>query len=108
MRDILEKLTKPFDDIDVKGKATPYCAINGNMFAFVEPDGSLCFRYSEDRKAEFNQQHGTADVVQYGAVMRGYVRMPDQIMSDEAALHEHFAQSLTYARSLKPKATKKR
>ena len=107
MRDVLEGLAEPFEDLKVKGKKTSYLAINGNMFAFVDDGNALCLRVSEADKKAYNELHGTGDVIQYNSVMRGYVRVVDAILSDDKRLRELFATSLAFARSLKPKPTKK-
>ena len=93
--------------IDIKGANTPYTAINGNMFSFIDDQARLCLRFSEQRKAELNELHGSTDVLQYGAVMRGYVPLPDEVACDEAALGLLFSESLDFARNLKPKPTTK-
>ena len=46
MRETLEQLAEPYDDLTVKGKKTAYLALNGNMFAFVDNEGALCLRFS--------------------------------------------------------------
>ena len=107
MRDVLERLAGKFDDFQVKGKKTAYLAVNGNMFAFVDDAGRLCLRFSEADKAAFNAEHGGEDVVQYGAVMRGYVAVPDRVVGDGDALAALFEDCVAFARTLKPKPTKK-
>ena len=52
MRATLVALAAAFPELKVKGKKTPYLAVNGNMFAFVDDTGALCLRLSEARKAE--------------------------------------------------------
>lgn len=94
-------------DMQVKGRKMPYTAINGNMFAFVTPEGEMCLRFDDTVRAELARQWGVGEVMQYGAVMRGYVAMPADLSDDEAALAEHFVDSLAFARTLKPKPTKK-
>ena len=106
MRDTLETLAGAHG-LAVKGKKTPYLSMNGNMFAFVDDAGGLCLRLSEAGKAAFNEAHGQGDVIQYGAVMRGYVRVPDQVLADGSALAALFADVVEHAKSLKPKPTKK-
>ncbi|MEM8689041.1 MAG: TfoX/Sxy family protein [Pseudomonadota bacterium] len=96
------------DGIEIKGAKTAYTAINGNMFSFVDDENRLCLRFSEERKAAFNQEHGTRDVVQYGAVMRGYIAVPDELLSDDDQLKALFAESLQFAATLKPKPSKKK
>ncbi|MEM8645701.1 MAG: TfoX/Sxy family protein [Pseudomonadota bacterium] len=94
--------------IEIKGAKTAYTSMNGNMFSFVDDENRLCLRFSEERKAEFNAAHGTGDVVQYGAVMRGYVALPDALLTNENKLKALFAESLEFAATLKPKASKKK
>lgn len=92
------------DGIQVKGKKMPYTAINGNMFAFVSPEGELCLRFDEARRAALAARHDVGPVLQYGAVMRGYVAIP---VAHDADLAPLFAESLAFAQTLKPKPTKK-
>ncbi len=108
MRDVLEDLAANFDGLTVKGKKSAYLAMNGNMFAFVDDTGKLCLRFSEADKAAYNAANGTEDVVQYNAVMRGYVRVTDGIAADAQKLATLFADCVEHARTLKPKPTKKK
>ncbi len=105
MREVLESLAALHEGLKVKGKKTAYLAMNGNMFAFVDDKGALCLRFSKGDKAAFNEKHKTSDVIQYNAVMRGYVRVPDQIVQDRAALEALFAACVDHARTLKAKPT---
>lgn len=102
-----EQLASAHDGLVVKGKKMPYVALGGNMFAFVDSDGVFCVRLSEPEKADFNSRHGGSDVLQYGAVMRGYVAVPERILSDRSALADLFAKSLEFIRTLPPKPTKR-
>lgn len=102
-----KRIVAAHEGVEVKGAKTPYTAINGNMFSFLDDQGCLCLRFSEHRKADLNAQQGTTDVLQYGAVMKGYVRVPEDVLGKDAAIGALFAESLQYARGLKPKPTKK-
>ena len=108
--EVLQKYRRAIErhaDIEVKGAKTPYTALNGNMFSFIDDEDHICLRFSEDRKAALKQEFGLEDVVQYGAVMRGYVQMPNQIIEDQSLYQRLFSESLEFAKSLKPKPTKK-
>ena len=107
MRDRLETLAARHRDLTVKGKKSAYLAMNGNMFAFVDDTGGLCLRFSEDRKAALKDEYGIGDVIQYNAVMRGYIRVPDHVMAEDEALGALFDECVAFARTLKPKPTKK-
>ncbi len=106
--DCYERAVSAHDGIEIKGAKTAYTAINGNMFSFVDDENRLCLRFSEERKAAFNAAHGTSDVVQYGAVMRGYVAVPDELVLNDEELKALFAESLEFAATLKPKPSKKK
>lgn len=87
----------------VKGKANPYTAVNGNMYSFLDDQGRICLRMSEEDRARFAEQFGTEPVVQYGSVMKGYVAIPSTQLSDPEELSESFMMSLEYAVSLPAK-----
>ncbi len=106
-RATLERLAADAPDLEVKGKKMPYLAVNGNMFAFVDADGGLCLRYAEADREKLAAGFGTGPVLQYNAVMRGYVAIPEDLLSDKDRLSALFAQCLDHARSLKPKPTKR-
>ncbi len=106
-RIVLEDLARGYDDLTVKGKKTPYLAMNGNMFAFVDDKGGICLRFDEPTRARLAEELGTGEVMQYGAVMRGYVAIPDNLAGKGPRLTELFSQSVTHARTLKPKPSKR-
>ena len=93
-RAILETLAASDPDLTVKGKTMPYLAVNGNMFAFVTAEGGLCLRFAEADRVRLAEDFGTGPVMQYGAVMRGYVALPAEILADAGELAELFAQSV--------------
>jgi len=105
---ILATLAEAHEDLTVKGKASRYLAISGNMFAFVDGSGEFCIRLSRQDRAAFAQAgHDAGDVIRYNSVMRDYVRIPDAVVADRAAVAAWFERSVTFARGLKPKPTKK-
>ena len=106
-RAILERLAEAEPGLTVKGKKMPYLAVNGNMFAFVDPEGALCLRYAEADRAALAAEFGTGPVMQYNAVMRGYVAIPEAVIADAARLAALFGQCVEHARRLKPKPTKR-
>lgn len=111
MSDILDRyaeLVAPHAGIEIKGKANRYTAINGNMFSFVGPDGELCFRVDPRERAEFGASFDAAPVIRYNAVMKDYVAVGSDLLADRAALAHWFGRSVTYARGLKPKPTRKK
>jgi hypothetical protein len=78
------------------------------MFTFLDTkEGYLAIRFSEKEKKAFNEKHGGSDVIQYNSVMKGYIRVPQDINSNKKALFELLDNSYDYIASLKPKPSKK-
>lgn len=105
--DAYEALIAALPGIERKGKKNPYTAINGNMFSFLASDGTICIRLSDADRKVFAETYDALPVVQYGAVMKGYVAVPDALLADPHGLSTYSEKSVTYARSLKPKPAKR-
>ena len=95
-------------DIDLKGKTMPYISMNGNMFGFLGKAGLLCLRLAPDVRKTFMSAQNLGPVKQHGRIMKDYVGVPPEIITDTPALDAIFAQSLAFAQTLKPKPTKAR
>ncbi|MEM6696235.1 MAG: hypothetical protein AAF626_16375 [Pseudomonadota bacterium] len=95
-------IEKYFAD-DVKGKKLPYTAMNGNMYSFVDAEGHICLRMAEPERARFSRLFGTDSVKQYGAVIKGYVAIPNAFLEAPDHVEAAFAASLAHARTLKAK-----
>lgn len=104
---VYEALIATAPDLALKGKKTRYTSMNGNMFSFLSPEGQLAFRLSRDERTEFLVRFPEATVVQYGALMKDYVEVPEVVLEDEQALSELFERSVQNARSLRAKPTKR-
>ncbi len=103
-----DDLVSGFAEIERKGKSMPYTSLNGNMFSYLGPDGTLALRLGQDERDTFISTHNTELDVQHGRIMKEYVRVPTRILMDASALKTAFQQSLDYAKTLKPKATKRK
>jgi TfoX/Sxy family transcriptional regulator of competence genes len=104
---IYEKLVATNPSIERKGDTMPYTSLNGNMFSLLGKDGSLGFRLSKEDREEFLEKFNSGLMEQYGAVMKEYVVIPDQILNSQKELKKYFDLSYAYAKTLKPKATSK-
>ena len=98
-----DQLVERFDDIERKGKTAPYTSVNGHMFSLLAKDGTLGIRLDKADQADFRGQYESGDFVQYGAVMRDYVRVPKSLQLDIDAMAPWFAKAHAFASSLKPK-----
>ena len=105
---LYERLVATLPGVERKGASMPYTFVNGNMFSFLAADGSLALRLPEDERETFMKEHETGLVLQHGAVLKDYVRVPDALLSNTRAMKRCFALSYAYVQTLKPKATKKR
>ena len=92
---------------NVKGKTNPYTSINGNMFSFLDKGGNLAVRLSPQQRAAHNKAHDLGPVMQYGAVMKDYVWVPEAVVGDANALDDLLQNAMEFAKSLKPKPAKK-
>jgi TfoX/Sxy family transcriptional regulator of competence genes len=57
---------------------------------------------------EFLARYESGPVIQYGSVMRGYVSIPDDLLSDTEELGSWFDRAYNWMGTLEPKPTKKR
>jgi hypothetical protein len=94
--------------IERKGATMPYTSVNGNMFSLLTPDGTLALRLPEDEREAFLKRYDTTLCVQYGAVMKEYVRVPAALLQNTRELAKYLDISYRYACSLKPKPTTKK
>lgn len=101
----LEALAALDGGLKVKGKAMPYLAVNGNMFAFADDEGLAIRLSKEDRAAWVEAGQDGADVIKYGSVMRGYVRASAEVLADEGQRETWFRACLAGAHALPPKPT---
>jgi TfoX/Sxy family transcriptional regulator of competence genes len=89
-------------------EANPFTALNGNMFTLLPQSKELAIRLPEGEREKFIRKYQTSLFEAYGAVMKEYVSVPDALLSNPKALQKYLAKSYEYAKTLKPKPTKKR
>lgn len=106
--DIYEKLIATVPEIERKGAANPYTSLNGNMFTLLHQSERLAIRLPKDKRQEFLKKHKTELFEAYGTVMKEYVAVPESLLKDTKELGKYLKFSYEYAKSLKPKATKKK
>ena len=87
----------------VKGAKNPYTSRNGHMFSFLDPDGQMAIRLSDELADDFLSTYESGPVVQYGSVMRGYVSIPDDLLTDTDELVSWFEKSYEWIGTLEPK-----
>ena len=104
---LYDKLLATNPNIERKGAANPYTSLNGHMFTYLNPSGTLALRLPEKEREEFLKKYKTTLFEAYGAVMKEYVTVPDSLLKNTRALQKYLELSYSYIKTLKPKSTKK-
>ncbi len=85
------------------GKTMPYTSSNGYMYSQVNKAGEIGIRLSKERQKELNESHELGPFKSYGATMKDYVMLSDEIISDEAFACSLLEEGLAFVNSLPPK-----
>jgi TfoX/Sxy family transcriptional regulator of competence genes len=104
---LYEKLVATVHGLERKGATMPYTSMNGNMYSLLTKDGTLTLRLPEGERERFLAKYKSKLTEQYGAVMKEYVDVPDALLARTSQLEPWFAASHAYAKTLKPKPTKR-
>jgi hypothetical protein len=105
---LYDKLVATNPAVERKGAAMPYTSVNGHMFSFLTPAGTLALRLPDDARDEFLKKYKTKLCEQHGKVLAEYVEVPDALLRKTMTLKRYFDMSFAYVSSLKPKPTKKK
>jgi TfoX/Sxy family transcriptional regulator of competence genes len=104
---LYDKLIATNPSIERKGDANPYTSLNGNMFTLLH-QSRLAIRLPEAEREKFLKKYKTTLFEAYGAVMQEYVAIPDSLLENTKELQKYLDASFDYAKTLKPKPTKKK
>ena len=86
-----------------KGKTMPYTSANGYMFSLLNKAGEIGIRFSKEIQKKYMQEWPSTTFISYGATMKGYVLIPDHLLSDLDQLAVYLDESFDYVMSLDPK-----
>jgi hypothetical protein len=106
--ELYEKLVSTNPKLKRKGAANPYTSLNGHMFTYLNPSGTLALRLPAEEREKFLKKYKTTLFEAYGAVMKEYVTVPDSLLRDTKKLQPYFQLSYEYIETLKPKPTTKK
>jgi len=104
---LYDRLIATHPEIERKGDANPYTSVNGNMFTLLH-QSRLAIRLPEDERGKFLKKYKTTLFEAYGTVMKEYVAVPDDLLTNTKELGKYLDLSYEYAKTLKPKATTKK
>ena len=104
---LYNQLIATIPEIERKGDANPYSSLNGNMFTLLH-QGRLAIRLPKDEREKFLKKYKTTLFEAYGTTMPEYVAVPDPLLAKTKELAPYLKLSYEYAKTLKPKPTKKK
>ena len=106
--DLYDQLIATNPDIERKGKTNPYTSHNGHMFSHLSKTGTLGLRLPKEEREAFLEKYNTTLYESYGAIMKEYVTVPDELLQNTEELKGYLDLSYAYIKTLKPKPTKKK
>ena len=101
--ELYDKLVANCPRFDRKGKTMPYTSANGYMFSLLNKDGQLGIRFSKRVQEKYIEEFDTTIFNSYGAVMKGYLLIPDHMLEDLDKLAEYLNEAFDYVMGLEPK-----
>jgi hypothetical protein len=106
--ELYEKLVGTNPNLQRKGATHPYTSLNGHMFSYLHPSGSLALRLPKDEREKFLREYKTTLFEAYGVVQKEYVTVPDALLKNTKELEKYFVMSCRYVQTLKPKPSRKK
>lgn len=104
--ELFAKLIDTHPDIELKGgKKMRYTSHNGHMYTLLSKEGKVGIRLAKADREAFMAKYDTDLSVQYGAVMKEYVDVPEWLLEDTEALAPYLEMSYAYIQTLEPKPT---
>lgn len=100
---LYDELVSQCSDFKRKGKTMPYTSANGYMFSLLNKDGELGIRLPKDEGEKFKVDYDTTLFKSHGAVMRGYVLIPEKLYGETELLIETLNKGYQYVMRLEPK-----
>ena len=106
--DLYDQLIATNPEIERKGVTNPYTSVNGHMFTHLSKTGTLGIRLPKEEREAFLEKYKTSLYESYGAILKDYVTVPDDLLENTDELKDYLDLSYAYTKSLKPKPTKKK
>ncbi len=100
---IYDELVTKCDRIKRKGKTMPYTSANGYMFSLLNKDGEIGIRFSKTVQEQYFKTLNTTYYKSNGAVMKGYILIPDSLLEDLDLLANYLNESYDYVMTLESK-----
>lgn len=107
--ELYKRLINAHPEIELKGGLKlPHTSYRSHMFSQLSKAGAVGLRMGKAEREAFIAEYDSELLVTYGTVMKEYVAVPDHLLRDTAKLLPYLEQSYAYAKTLKPKPSKRR
>lgn len=100
---IFDAIVEKCPRFERKGKSMIYTSANGYMFGLLNKAGEIGIRFSKDVQEQYIKQFKSSIYKSYGAVMKGYVLIPDSMLEDLDNVAKLLNESYDYVITLEPK-----
>ena len=100
---VYEEILSKCDRFERKGKTVPYTSANGHMFSFINKEGDLGIRFSKEVQSKYFEKYQTDFFKSHNSVMRGYIKITEEMLEDKKNLQELLNESYDYVSSLAKK-----
>ncbi|TGV03013.1 hypothetical protein EM932_08495 [Flavivirga rizhaonensis] len=100
---VYDQLVEKCSRFDRKGKTMPYTSANGHMFSLFNKDCEIGIRFSKEVQEKYIKEFNSSIYKSYGAVMKGYVLIPENMLEDLDNVSRYLDESYDYVMSLEPK-----
>jgi len=100
---VYDQLVAKCPRFERKGKTMPYTSANGYMFSLFNKDCEIGIRFSKEVQEKYIKELGTTLYKSYGAIMKGYILIPDKMIADLDNLAKYLDESYDYVMTLEPK-----
>lgn len=100
---IYDELVAKCPRFERKGKTMPYTSANGYMFSLFNKAAEIGIRFSKEVQEKYMKELGTTHYKSYGATMKGYILIPNEMLNDLDNLAHYLNESYDYVMTLEPK-----
>lgn len=100
---IYDELVERCPRFERKGKTMPYTSANGYMFSQLNKDGEIGIRFSKKTQMSYMENSGINCYKSYGTFMKGYILIPEVMLTDLDKLTLYLNESYDYVMTLEPK-----
>ena len=98
-----DELVKLCPRFERKGKSVPYTSANGYMFSLINKEGEFGIRFSKEVQEKYIKTYKTSIFKSHGAVMQGYILIPNSMFDDLKSLSKLLNESYDHVMTLKAK-----